>query len=82
MGYYQYANLFSEFLEYTRPAMGKALLNTIYFLNLGTIEHNPNNCLSLSGYTSFLHGVHASLVVECSLMRVLLKIIRLPLFII
>ena len=48
------------------------LLNTIYFSSPGTAKHNANNCLHHSGHTSFPHGVHESLVVECSLMRVLL----------
>ena len=48
------------------------LLNTIYFSSPGTTKHNANNVLYLSGDTSSPHGVHESLVVEYSLMRVLL----------
>ena len=54
------------------------LLNTIYISSPGPTKHNANNVLYLSGHTSFPHGVHESLVVECSLMRVLR--LRFPLF--
>ena len=48
------------------------LLNTIYISSHGTTKYNANNVLCLSGHTSFPHDIHESLVVECSLIRVLL----------
>ena len=43
----------------------------LYFSH-GTTKYNANNVLYLSGHTSFPHDIHESLVVACSLMRVLL----------
>ena len=50
--------------------MGQAfmafLLNTIYISSPGTTKHNANNVLYPSGHTTFPHGVHESLVVDCT----------------
>ena len=44
----------------------------MYISSHGTTKYNANNVLYLSGHTSFPHDIHESLVVECTLMRVLL----------